>query len=68
MDKHKLLIKDFLERSEQPIDVETIRKNIKISHWSACLSNLLELIIEGKISGQKTSKGWVFWAKEADET
>jgi hypothetical protein len=63
MDKYKILVKSYLVRAAQPLAVETIRTQAKIGHWPVCLSNLLELLIEGKISGQKTSKGWVFWKR-----
>jgi len=61
MDKCKIPIKSYLVRAAQPLAVEIIRKQAKIGHRSVCLSNLLVLLIEGKISGQKTSKGWIFW-------
>jgi hypothetical protein len=32
-----------------------------IGHWNTALNHCLELMLEGKIKGAKTSKGWVFW-------
>jgi hypothetical protein len=32
-----------------------------IGHWNTALNHCLELMVEGRIKGAKTSKGWVFW-------
>ncbi|MGA2682219.1 MAG: hypothetical protein ABSF44_10530 [Candidatus Bathyarchaeia archaeon] len=57
----------FLETAENPMDIEKIRIEVGIGNWNTALKHCLELLVAKKISGQKTSKSWVFWAtsKEA---
>jgi hypothetical protein len=52
-----------LRTRDCPTDVEKIRRSTGFSHWNAALTHLLQLYIDGKIDGQKTSKSWVFSAK-----
>jgi hypothetical protein len=52
-----------LRTRDRPTDVEKIRRSAGFSHWNAALTHLLQLYIDGKIDGQKTSKSWVFSAK-----
>jgi len=54
-------IVEMLEKAVQPMDIEKIRVEIGIGNWNTALKHCLELIIAGKIKGQKTSKSWVFW-------
>ena len=56
-------IVQFLSRQTTPIDVEKIRVAAGIGNWNTALKHLLELYIINRISGQKTSKGWIFWKK-----
>jgi len=53
---------EFLETREQPTDVEKIRRNCGIKNWNTALKHCLELLIEARISGQKSSKSWIFWS------
>jgi len=55
-------IQTFLNEKTEPLDVEKIRITCGIANWNTALKHCLELLIQGKIQGQKTSKGWVFWA------
>ncbi|MGB9694095.1 MAG: hypothetical protein ACPLYF_04560 [Fervidobacterium sp.] len=64
MNEIKTKIFNFIQESKQPVDVEKIRKACKIGNWNTVLKHCLELLIEGKIKGQKTSKSWVFWKTE----
>jgi NifB/MoaA-like Fe-S oxidoreductase len=59
-------IVQFLSGKDVPCDVEKIRVAADIGNWNTALKHLLELFIDGKISGQKTSRGWIFWKKGAD--
>lgn len=61
---YKKKILDFLDEALQPQDVEKIRTACGIGNWNTALKHCLELHIEGRLQGQKTSKSWVFWAKE----
>ncbi|MGD0424071.1 MAG: hypothetical protein ABSA92_11525 [Candidatus Bathyarchaeia archaeon] len=54
----------FLASTSQPQDVEKIRVGCKIGNWQTALKHCLELLCEGNIQGTKTSKSWIFWAKQ----
>lgn len=58
---YKPKILRFLRSNETPCDVEKVRVAAGIGNWNTCLKHLLELVIEGRIIGQKTSKSWIFW-------
>jgi len=51
----------FLTQTTEPVDVEKIRIACGIGNWNTALTHCLDLLVHGKIQGQKTSKGWVFW-------
>jgi hypothetical protein len=52
-----------LEKTAQPLDIEKIRIAAGIGNWNTALKHCLELMLNRKIEGQKTSKSWVFWCK-----
>jgi len=52
----------FLSEAAEPVDVEKIRVACNIGNWNTALKHCLELLIQGKVRGQKTSKSWVFWS------
>ena len=52
---------NFLNETAGPVDVEKIRKNCRIANWNTALKHCLQLLIQGKIKGEETSKGWLFW-------
>lgn len=54
-------IVQLLEKATQPMDIEKIRVEAEIGNWQTALKHCLELVIAKKISGQKTTKSWVFW-------
>ena len=58
---YKKSILKILNKSTKPLDVEKIRRGSGIGNWNTALKHCLELQLEGKIQGQKTSKSWVFW-------
>jgi len=58
---HKGNILAFLSKASEPVDIEKIRKYCGIGNRITALNNCLELFIQGKIKGQKTSKRWIFW-------
>jgi len=47
-----------------PCDVENVRITAGLKSWEATKAMLLELMVEGKIYGRKTTKSWIFWQKE----
>jgi len=54
-------ILNFLNETIGPVDVEKIRRNCGIANWNTALKHCLQLLIQGKIKGEETSKGWLFW-------
>ena len=56
----------ILENSPIPMAIETIRVKTGIKSWVTTKSLLLELLIENRIFGQKTTKSWIFWAKSTN--
>lgn len=57
-------ILSFLSQTTEPVDVEKIRTACGIGNWNTALTHCLDLLVQGRIHGQKTSKGWVFWAHQ----
>lgn len=57
--KEKIL--RVLENSSIPMDVQKARIKAGIKSWVTGKTTLLELLCEGKICGQKTTKSWIFW-------
>ena len=53
-----------MDAAADPVDIEKIRKARGIGDWNTALNYCLTLLIEGKISGQKTSEGWIFSAHQ----
>ncbi len=51
----------FLTQTPEPVDVEKIRTACGIGNWNTALTHCLDLLVQEKIQGQKTSKGWIFW-------
>ncbi len=58
-------ILETLNQSAIPMDVENIRLNAGLKNWESTKALLLELVILGKVLGQKTTKGWIFWTDNA---
>lgn len=56
-------IMELLKNAKEPLDVAKIRVACKIGNWNTALKHCLELLVDGKINGQRTSKGRIFWAK-----
>ena len=61
MKELKTKILRFITEEARPVDVEKIRVACNIGNWNTALKHCLELLIQGKIEGQKTSKSWIFW-------
>ena len=49
-----------------PMDVENVRVRSGLKNWESTKALLLELVVEGVISGQKTTKSWVFWVDHSE--
>jgi hypothetical protein len=61
MEQIKNKIIKCLAKTETPQGVENIRVACNIGNWNTALKHCLELLIQEKINGQKTSKSWIFW-------
>jgi len=61
MEPSKQRIINYLKTAKIPQGVENIRIACNIGNWNTALKHCLELLIQGKINGQKTSKSWIFW-------
>ena len=62
--KHKNFKKKALQVLREcsiPMDIENVRARVGMKSWLTSKSILLELLCEGKILGQKTTKSWIFW-------
>lgn len=57
-----------LSKAPLPMGVEPVRIESGIKNWQTAMKHLLELVLESKICGQKTTKGWIFWIEtECDD-
>jgi len=61
MDSFKERILNCLKQTDVPQGVENIRAACNIGNWNTALKHCLELLLQGKIKGQKTSKSQIFW-------
>lgn len=64
MNQHEEKVLRFLTHITEPVDVEKIRVACNIGNWNTALKHCLDLLLQEKIQGQKTSKGWVFWSRQ----
>jgi len=64
MEEYKTSILKILSNATEPLDVENVRAKAKIGNWNTAMHHLLELLIQSKIYGQKTSHGWIFWIEK----
>jgi hypothetical protein len=55
-------VRAVIERSAIPMDVENVRVRAGLKNWESTKAILLEMVLRGEISGQKTTKSWIFWA------
>lgn len=58
---HRRKVLEALENSELPMDIESIRIGAGIGNWQTAKAILLELLVEGVVKGQKSTRGWTFW-------
>ena len=62
---HHEKIVEVLAGASMPMDVENVRLQTGLKNWESTKSILLEMVIQGRIAGQKTTKGWIFWLDKA---
>jgi len=63
---YKKKIISFIAKEPRPVDIEKIRVACNIGNWNTALKHCLELLIQGKIEGRKTSKSWIFWINKEE--
>ena len=64
--QYKEKVLKVLQNSPIPVDIENVRVRAGIKSWVTSKSVLLELLCEGRISGQKTTKSWIFWLPQPE--
>jgi hypothetical protein len=67
-EKYKQEILELLKKATEPMDVAKIRYACHIGNWNTAMKHCLELMLDRKINGQRTSKGWIFWPKQEAKT
>ena len=60
-DSHQQKIVQVLADAKMPMDVENVRMQTGLKNWESTKSILLEMVLQGSIAGEKTTKGWIFW-------
>jgi hypothetical protein len=50
-----------LENAPHPMDVENVRLKAGMKNWESTKSILLEMLLQGSISGHRTARSWLFW-------
>jgi len=63
---YKEKIINFL-KNNKPSCTNEIQKICDIGNWNTTLKHCLELYIEKRISGIKSSRGWIFWKENIDK-
>jgi len=56
---------EVVEAATEPIDCEKVAREVHVG-WGTALRYALELLVQGKIRGLKTTKSWVFWTGDMD--
>jgi len=64
----KQRIVQVLENSLVPMDVENVRLNSGMKNWESTKAILLEMVLQGSIRGQRTSRSWIFWVDNGSST
>ncbi len=54
-------VREVLRESPIPMDVENVRLRAGLKNWESTKAILLEMVLQGLILGQKTTKSWIFW-------
>jgi len=65
---YKETVLRIIKEANLPLAIETIRTKAGIGSWVTTKSVLLELLIDKRISGTKTSKSWIFSKLKTGET
>jgi hypothetical protein len=65
--RYKDRILEYLSTTDKPSDTEKIRSECGIGNWNTALKHCLELLLENRIEGIKSSKSWVFWKLEGEQ-
>jgi DNA-binding IclR family transcriptional regulator len=57
---------ELLQKTSMPVSIEYVARRLNVG-WGTARAMLLELLVEGKIAGQKTTKSWIFWIEKGAE-
>jgi hypothetical protein len=66
-ENYKECLLKTLREANEPLAIETLRVISGIKCWETAKALLLELVMEGKVVGLKTSKSWIFGMPEVME-
>jgi hypothetical protein len=56
-------VMNVLAESNMPMGVENVRTGVGLKNWESTKALLLEMVLQGNILGEKTTRGWIFWAE-----
>ena len=51
---------NLLEKTPMPVSIEFVARHLTVG-WGTARAMLLELVVDGKVACQKTTKSWIFW-------
>ena len=61
---YKIQVLKTLQSSKRALNITEIQERAKIKSWHVVKSLLLELLLEGKVTGEKSGGIWHFWIPE----
>jgi len=59
------IIRSVLAKSPKPMDIENVRVTAGLKNWESTKSILLEMLLQGMISGHRTGRSWIFWVNSS---
>jgi hypothetical protein len=62
---YKQRIIDAVRSTDLPLSVDNVRTRAGLSNWESTKALLLELLLEEKVAGCRTARGWIFWRAAA---
>ena len=55
----------LLEKTSMPFSIKYVARHLNVG-WGTARAMLLELVVDGKVAGQKTTKSWIFWLPRSE--
>jgi len=56
----------LLKKTRIPVSIEYVARHLNVG-WGTARAMLLELVVSGKVAGQKTTKSWIFWMPGSED-